>query len=908
MALSTEGINVKLGADIKSFESALGAAGQKFEAFGKRIRNVALGVAGILAPVTWMGANFDREMRFMTSVVTRAGEDWGRNFAMMTSRARELGATTEFTAKEVGEGMKFLAMAGFDTRKVYEAIPGTLDLATAGMMDLGQAADIATNILTQMGLETSELGRVSDVLAKVQSTANTNIQQVAEAFVYSGTMARMMGMEVEELAGFLGLLANNGIRASLAGTTLRQAMMKLADPSKDAQEIMDKYNLSIREADGSLRNFTEVILDLVDTGMDAPEAIKLLGARAGGLAALFNMTSNEIRTYIRELEKAEGTTKTLADAIRTSLWGSFKTLWSSMQEIGHIVFDTYKNDLKEAVDGITNLVRAVGKLISINKELITMQIHNVFEKLKNSIEFVFNILKANPDILEYGLLGYLLYGKKGLVLIGGGMALYEQFMKNFFPQSEMDKKVVALKKLQEEQENMLNRVTRLNTGLEKLNKQWEIYPNSQTKDRIKILRDEKERLQETMERNGVAIHSLKSRTSELDKENLNFIQTLNKLWEDYQKLMTTQGKVETETEKITDALYTQKMEMEAIMGMDVYWAEAAMKNSEDRTKKELEELEKQRKAQEKALDVIRDHYQSVYSDINKMTAEKYAFSIAQLDKEYKEHAKYVQDKKILDQGYLEKKQELDRALKLSSGTFFDGWKVGLQDMEKNQNSSAQVGLETFQAFTRSVGGLFRSFVDDVFNGELKSAEEYFKAFVMNILGIWVDLLAQMAAKDLGKSIVSGIGTIASGIGNLLGIGTPAAIGGAEMGALAGYDVAMAGLYHKGGVVGYASIPATIVNPEMFHNAPRLHEGLKSDEFPAILQQGETVLPKGTRPGTGGDTHIHYVVTKNTFMDQETFENTIRIISAATAMQVLPAALYADYQNIGITRSLIRKGR
>lgn len=434
-----ENLIVKIGADITGLRSNLSSAQKQVQQFSKRIKTLSLGLVGVLAPATWMGANFDREMRFVTSIATRTGEDWNQNFSQMSMTARELGATTEWTAKQVGEGMKFLGMAGFDANQILTAIPGSLDLATAGMIDLGTAADISTNILTQFGLETSEITRVSDVLAKVQSTANTNIQQAAEAFIYGGTMAKQMGMSVEELAGFVGLLANRGIRASLAGTTLRQSMMKILNPSKEAAELMDRYGITVRNADGSLRNFTDVILDMVDANIDAEGATKLLGARAGQLASIFNMTREEIVDYIEQLRYSQGTTKELADIIRNSLWGSFKALWSAMQEVGLSIFDTYKDDMKELIDLGTGYVRFLGEWIRTNKELISQKANLIFDNLKDGLTGIVNFIQRNPSIFKGGLLAYLIGGPLGLATVVGGSALLEKFWKMFFPQTGLEK-------------------------------------------------------------------------------------------------------------------------------------------------------------------------------------------------------------------------------------------------------------------------------------------------------------------------------------------------------------------------------------------------------------------------------------------------------------------------------------
>ncbi|NHJ85605.1 MAG: phage tail tape measure protein, partial [Asgard group archaeon] len=264
-----EDLTVRVGANVTGLNQALSRADKTVDRFATSVsrhaKRAAFAIGGIITAASILGAKFDKEMRFVGAITNATADE----FEKLTAIAREMGRTTEWTAAQSAQGLRFLGMAGLSATEAIEALPGALDLATAGEMDLARAADIATNILAQFSMGVDQLTRVDDVLAKVQSSANTNIEQAAEAFVYGGTMAKQFGMEIEELAAFVGLLANRGIKASLAGTTMRQAMIKLINPSKEAQEVMYKYGITVTDSEGKLRNFTDVVLDMIESQVNA---------------------------------------------------------------------------------------------------------------------------------------------------------------------------------------------------------------------------------------------------------------------------------------------------------------------------------------------------------------------------------------------------------------------------------------------------------------------------------------------------------------------------------------------------------------------------------------------------------------------------------------------------------------
>jgi TP901 family phage tail tape measure protein len=196
------------------------------------VKGAMIGLAGVAGigmvakSIIRMGMEFQQSMAVVRGV-TRATEKEFQNIA------KKLGETTEWTASQAADALKFLGMAGFSASKAMAALPGTLDLATAGNIALGQAADIATNALTAMQLEVGELGRVNDVFVGTITRSNTNMEMMAESFRYAAPVAKAYGISIERLSALIGTLGNAGIQGSMAGTQLAFGFQKAARVFKE---------------------------------------------------------------------------------------------------------------------------------------------------------------------------------------------------------------------------------------------------------------------------------------------------------------------------------------------------------------------------------------------------------------------------------------------------------------------------------------------------------------------------------------------------------------------------------------------------------------------------------------------------------------------------------------------------
>lgn len=277
-----------------------------------------------------IGAGFEEQMSAVLAITGATQEQ----FEGLSATARELGASTVFSAKQAAEGMEFLARAGFDANEIVGALPGTLNLAAAGALELGRAADIASNVLTGFGLATSEANRVADVLAKAAASSNTNVEQLGEAMKFVAPIAAGLGVSIETATAAVGKLSDAGLQASTAGTGLRRVLSELAAPSQKLTELLGETSL---EADG----FESVMKQLASQTISTGEALEIFGDRGGpAFTVLIEQFKNldsegvsSLEKLSQSLEKASGFAEDTAKTMTDNFAGAVKQAKSALEEL-----------------------------------------------------------------------------------------------------------------------------------------------------------------------------------------------------------------------------------------------------------------------------------------------------------------------------------------------------------------------------------------------------------------------------------------------------------------------------------------------------------------------------------------------------------------------------------------------
>ncbi|WIX31253.1 phage tail tape measure protein [Salinicola sp. JS01] len=250
----------------------------------------------------------------------------------LQEQARTLGATTRYSAQEAGEAQRYLAQAGLQVNQVLSATPGILNLATAGQLDLAQAADIASNVLGGMQLPVSELNRVMDVMAAAASSSNTNIQQLGEALKEAAPIAKTAGLSIEETTTAISILSNAGIQSGRAGTAVLGFIRQLSNITPQAKDVLASYGLTLQDVNLETRGLANVLDTLLDANISTADAFKIFASEAGPAAQVLTSGADSAREFIQRLKDAAGATDEMAAILGSGLSNSLRTLNSALSE------------------------------------------------------------------------------------------------------------------------------------------------------------------------------------------------------------------------------------------------------------------------------------------------------------------------------------------------------------------------------------------------------------------------------------------------------------------------------------------------------------------------------------------------------------------------------------------------
>ncbi|EBD0706015.1 phage tail tape measure protein, partial [Salmonella enterica] len=315
------------------------------------------GAGQFLAPAV----SFDREVSRVGALTRLDKSD--PQFAALREQAKKLGAETQFTSRDAASGQAFLAMAGFTPQAIQAALPGVLNMALAGGMDLGESADIGSNILSQFHLDPGEMDRVSDVLTAAFTRTNTDLVNIGEAMKYAGTGMAGLGVSVEQTTAMIGVMANVGLRGSIAGTGLQATFSRLAAPTGKAVSALKELGVSVADATGKMRPAEVVLADIYKSvkkygdvdqlsffkdiaGEEAAKSFQALVQSAG---------SGELQKLLAELKSSRGETAAVAKKMADNLDGDLKNLDSAWEGFRIQIEELVDGALRGLVQGISNI-------------------------------------------------------------------------------------------------------------------------------------------------------------------------------------------------------------------------------------------------------------------------------------------------------------------------------------------------------------------------------------------------------------------------------------------------------------------------------------------------------------------------------------------------------------------------
>lgn len=404
----------------RGFDAIMGFGSKAFHAVATAATVAATAIGAATAAAINVGMEFEKQMSAVQAISGASADE----LAQLTDKARELGQTSVFSATEVGKAMEYMGMAGWKTEQMLAGIGGVLNLAAASGEELAAVSDIVTDVLTAFHMEAEETTRMVDVMAQAAMNSNTNVAMMGETFKYAGTVAGAMGYQIEDMAIATGLMASSGIKASNAGTALRNIITRMAKPTKESAEAMEALGLSLTRDDGSMYSFLE-IMEQMRKGMSgmtetqkAYYAAELGGQRGmPGLLAIANSTDRQFKELTESIYNAEGAAQQMADIRMDNLAGDVQIFKDALADAGIELSQELNGPLRglvslgtEFVNGAeTQIPKAVNK---ISAEFLTLQ-----RKFKKFAQPVFSgIVDGGKWIVKHG---------KGIisVLAGIGAAL-----------------------------------------------------------------------------------------------------------------------------------------------------------------------------------------------------------------------------------------------------------------------------------------------------------------------------------------------------------------------------------------------------------------------------------------------------------------------------------------------------
>lgn len=416
---------------VKKSQEELAKVNTALEQNNTSISNTKTQLAGVIGTAAALGAAIyagpvkkSRELEAQMSTVKAISNATTEDMTRLTDMAKHMGATTQFTAVEAGKALEYMAMAGWKTDQMLGGLPGIMNLAAASGEDLGQVSDIVTDALTAFNMTADQSGRFADVLAQASSNANTNVSMMGATFQKVAPVAGTLGYSVEDMSLGIGLMANASVKAETAGTSLKTALANMAKPTKQMKAYMDKYGISLTNADGSMKTFREVIDNLRSSlgGLSKTEktaaATAIFGKESfAGMLAIVNASDADFKKVSDAVNNAAGAAERMAAIKLDNLEGDVTLLKSATDGLQTAIGDALLPTFRAGTQQLTKFVSNLTEFINANPELVL----TIVKVTAGLLAFKAAALTAKLGFLE--LKGGVLTIQKVMALFKGKTAL-----------------------------------------------------------------------------------------------------------------------------------------------------------------------------------------------------------------------------------------------------------------------------------------------------------------------------------------------------------------------------------------------------------------------------------------------------------------------------------------------------
>ncbi|MBS6517443.1 MAG: phage tail tape measure protein [Clostridium sp.] len=386
-------------------------ADKTFSFMAKGAAAASAGIAGALAASTAAGASFESQMSTVQAI-SQASES---EMARLKALAKQMGIETKFSATEAGQGLEYMAMAGWEVDSMLAGLPGIMNLAAASGEDLGQVSDIVTDSMTAFNLEASRSAEFADVLAQASARSNTDVSMMGQTFKYVAPVAGALGFSIQDTATAIGLMANAGIKGEQAGTSLRAMLTRIVKPTAEAEAAMSRIGLTVSNSDGSMRSLDEILRDLrtgfagLSESERASTAASLAGQEAmSGMLALINASGEDYEKLSDSIYHAKGAAEEMAGVRMDNLKGDVTLLKSSAEGAGIAIYEGLSEPLREGVQTGTEWLNSFTESVEENLPTIRREVKSAGSVLMGFVDPVLDLgswFLQHPEVIQGGLTG-----------------------------------------------------------------------------------------------------------------------------------------------------------------------------------------------------------------------------------------------------------------------------------------------------------------------------------------------------------------------------------------------------------------------------------------------------------------------------------------------------------------------
>lgn len=386
-------------------------ADKTFAFMAKGAAAASAGITGALAASTAAGASFESQMSTVQAI-SQASES---EMARLKALAKQMGIETKFSATEAGQGLEYMAMAGWDVDSMLAGLPGMMNLAAASGEELGQVSDIVTDAMTAFNLEASRSAEFADVLAQASVRSNTDVAMMGQTFKYAAPVAGALGFSIQDTAVAIGLMANAGIKGEQAGTSLRAMLTRIVKPTAEVASAMERIGLSVTNSDGSMRSLNEIQRDLragfsgLSESERASTAASLAGQEAmSGMLALVNASDEDYEKLSDSIYHAKGAAEEMAGIRMDNLKGDVTLLKSSAEGAGIAIYEGLSEPFREGVQTGTEWLNSFTESVEENLPTIRREVKSAGSVLMGFVDPVLDLgswFLQHPEVIQGGLTG-----------------------------------------------------------------------------------------------------------------------------------------------------------------------------------------------------------------------------------------------------------------------------------------------------------------------------------------------------------------------------------------------------------------------------------------------------------------------------------------------------------------------